>query len=275
MRITFHLLLLISAIGFLSFPASAASSKNSAYDRVVAGGTIRCGYGISPPLLVKDPNTGALSGLNYELWQEIGKELGLKIEWAEEAGWGNFIEGLRTGRYDAFCSLLWPDPARARHLSLAGPVVFSLLNTYVRADDHRFDGDLEKLNAADVTLPAIDGDVSVAMAQNRFPFAKILSLPQMATVSDMFMAVTSGKADALFLDQAMFATLEGGNKGALRKLENVLPSFVYGSYFGVLAEEIQLRDMIQLALRGMINDGRLEVMAHRYDPTMVIPRKDF
>lgn len=91
-------------------PAFAAETKESAYDRVIRTGTIRCGYAISPPVMVQDPNTKKLSGLDYDLWQEIGKDLGLKIEFVEEAGWGNFIEGLRSNRYDAFCTELWPDP---------------------------------------------------------------------------------------------------------------------------------------------------------------------
>lgn len=244
----------------------------SAYERVITTGTLRCGYGISPPNLVMDMNTKALSGLDYDIWQEIGKELDLKIEWAEEAGWGNFIEGLKTERYDAFCSQLWSDPSRAKYLSLTQPMLYSFLKTFVRADDHRFDGDLEKLNAATVTLPAIDGDVSVTMAKNRFPQAKILSLPQTATVSDMFLAVTSKKADAIFLDQALFLSLDKENKGALRELKKVPASFVYGSYYGVKSGETQLRDMIDVALRNMIDDGRMERLTRKYSSDYVIPK---
>jgi ABC-type amino acid transport substrate-binding protein len=259
----------------LSAPAFAGEEKESAYDRVIRTGTIKCGYGISPPVLVKDPNSGVVSGLDYDIWQEIGKELGLKIEFAEEAGWGNFIEGLKTGRYDAFCSELWPDPGRVKFLSLTQPVLYSFLNTYVRTDDHRFDGDLEKINTPEIIIPAIEGDVSVAMAQSRFPSAKILALPQANTVSDMFMAVLSKKADVIFVDQAMFLSLDENNKGALRKLEGVPASFVFASYFGVNSGEIQLRDMINVAIRTMIDDGRMERLARKYSQDYIIPAKNY
>lgn len=88
---------------FISFPAFAAD-KETAYDRIMKSGEIRCGYAISPPAMVQDPNTGEISGMDYDIWQEIGKELGVKIVWPEEAGWGNYITGLNSGRYDAFCS---------------------------------------------------------------------------------------------------------------------------------------------------------------------------
>lgn len=252
-----------------------AGDKESAYERVVSTQTIRCGYAISPPLLVKDPNNGTISGLDYELWNIIGQELGVKIEWTEEAGWGNFIEGLKTGRYDAFCSELWPDPARSKFLSLTDPVIFSFLEAYTRAGDTRFDGQLDKVNDPSVKIPAVEGDVSATMAQKGFPNAKIDYLPQTATVADMFMSVISKKSDVIFIDQAMIAGLDKNNKNALRKVKNVPPAFTFASYYGVLAGEYQLRDMVNLALRTAKNDGRLEKLAKKYSASYVVPQKDF
>ena len=265
-----HLPLLLCLIS-----TSAFAAGEKAYEKVVASNTIRCGYGISPPVLVKDPNTGALSGFDYDVWTEIGKELGLKIEWTEEAGWGNFIEGLKTGRYDAFCSQLWPDPARTKFLSLSDPVLFSFLETYTRAGDTRFDGNLDKVNDPSVKIPAIEGDVSVTVAQNGFPKAGIDYLPQTATVSDMFMSVISKKSDVIFIDQGMIAALDKNNKDALRKVKNVPAAFTFASYYGVLAGEYQLRDMVNVALRTMKNDGRLEKLAKKYSASYVVPQKDF
>lgn len=252
-----------------------AKANESAYDRVVKTGVIRCGYGISPPVLVQDLNTKEISGLDYDVWQEIGKDLGLKIEFVEEAGWGNFIEGLKTGRYDAFCSELWPDPARNKFLSLTIPVLYSTLSTYVRTDDHRFDRSIEKINSPEVSIPAIEGDVSVSMAQTRFPQANIHYLPQTNTVSDMLMAVTTKKADVIFLDQAMISGFEKENPNVLRKLSGVPAPFVFGSYYSVLSSEIQLRDMINVSLRSMIDDGRLERIAKKYSADYIAPNKNF
>lgn len=257
------------------YPAFAHAETGEIYNRVVSSGALRCGYAISPPNLIKDPNTGALSGLDVELWEAVGKELGVKIEWAEEAGWGNFIEGLRTGRYDAFCSMLWPDPARSKFVTMTNPVMYSTLQTYVRADDHRFDQDVEKLNDPSITLPAVEGDVSVTMAQNRFPKAKIYTLPQTATLSEMFMAVTSKKADAMFLDGAMFSDLDKNNKGALRVLKGQPDPFTFASYYGVRSGEFQLRDMLNVAFRTLIDNGQLERTAQKYSKEYKAPKKNF
>lgn len=262
---------LLFAFPFQSF----AAEKETAYDRVVASGVIRCGYGISPPVLVQDPNTKVISGLDFDIWQEIGKELGLKIDFVEEAGWGNFIEGLRGGRYDAFCSEMWADPSRTRFLSLTRPVLYSSLKTYVRADDRRFEGNLERINDPAIKIPVIDGDVSVAVSQGRFPRAGLLTLPQTATVSEMMESVKTGKADVIFLDQGMIGSFEKTNPGVLRAVGNVPPAFVFGSYYGVLSGETQLRDMINVALQAIIDDGRMERLARAYSSEYVIPQKGY
>lgn len=268
--------LLCAILLFVSGPFSAfAADRESAYDRVIRTQTIRCGYGVSPPVLVVDPNTKAVSGLDYDVWQEIGKELDLRVEFTEEAGWGNFIEGLQTGRYDAFCSELWADAGRARYASLTIPVMYSFLKAYVRTEDHRFDGDLEKINVPEAKIPAIEGDVSVKMAKDRFPRATIYSLPQTATVSDMLMAVKSKKADAVFLDPAMVRGFEKENPGVLRLLDGVDAPYVFPSFYAVRSGEIQMRDMIDVALRKIIDDGRMERMARRYSADYVLPRKGF
>ncbi len=263
------------AVALFSLVASRPAQAESAYDRVMRTGVIRCGFGISPPVLVQDPNTKALSGLDYDIWQEIGKELDLKIQFTEEAGWGNFIEGLKTGRYDAFCSELWADPPRTKFTTLTQPVLYSFVKAFVRAGDHRFDGDLEKINAPGVTIPVVDGDVSVKVAQSRFPRAKLYVLPQTATVSDMFMAVKSKKADVIFLDQGMVSGLEKADPGILQPVAKVPPPFVFASYFALRSGETQLRDMIDVALQKIIDDGRLEKMAKKYSPDYVMPKKGY
>src|SRR5438309_6353296 len=64
----------------------------NAYDRVVQSGTLRLGYVPYPPGLIKDPNTKKLTGVFAEVIEEAAKNLGLKVEWAEEVGWGTMIE---------------------------------------------------------------------------------------------------------------------------------------------------------------------------------------
>ena len=113
------------------------------------------------------------------------------------------------------------------------------------------------------------------MAETRFPNAKILTLPQTATVSDMFMSVTSKKADVIFIESSMFKMLSKENKGALRELEKVPHSFVFASRYGYAANELQLRDIVDVALQTMIDNGRMETLAKKYVPDASTPKRNY
>ncbi len=65
--LTLVIILLSSAL-----PAVAQEKmKESAYERVMRTGTIRCGYFLFPPLAVKNPNTNMLSGITADIFNKI------------------------------------------------------------------------------------------------------------------------------------------------------------------------------------------------------------
>ncbi|MEJ0062914.1 MAG: transporter substrate-binding domain-containing protein [Alphaproteobacteria bacterium] len=157
------------------WPATGRSEDKQAgsvYEKVLERGSIRCGYLVWPPYITKDPNTLQLGGINYLIMEEIGKTLGLKIEWVEEVGAGEAIQGLNTGRYDVMCATLWPDQARLKSSLMTRPTFYSTVYAVVRADDNRFDGKRENMNAPDVTFTGIEGDVTKSLAMESFPKAK-------------------------------------------------------------------------------------------------------
>ncbi|HOO50711.1 MAG TPA: ABC transporter substrate-binding protein, partial [Alphaproteobacteria bacterium] len=134
-----------------AFPAFAAE-KESVFDRVMRTGTIRCGYFPYAPTLIIDPNTKEMSGIFYEIIEEMGRRLSLKVEWAEEVDYGVIAEGFKTNRYDMFCNTVWPTPERVRESSFSIPVFYSTVDIFVRTDDHRFDEDFSKLNDPSIML---------------------------------------------------------------------------------------------------------------------------
>lgn len=251
------------------------TAEESAYARVVRAGVLRCGYGVSPPRLVKDPNTGKLSGVDFDIWERIGQELGVKIDWVEDSGWGSFIQDLKNGRFDAFCSEMFPDPARIKFLSLTDPVMYTAQYAHVRADDFRFDGRADLLNSEAATLAVIEGDVSALVEARKFPRARVLSLPQTATVSDMFLSVATGKASVVFLDRAMFLALDRAHPGKLRRVANIPPGLFFATYFGFNAGEVQLRDAVNAALRSIVDDGSMDAFAKKVDEEVLAPRPGY
>lgn len=246
------------------------------FDRVVANNVIRCGYATWPPAMIKDDKTGALSGVNYDVMEAVGRELNLRIEWVEEVSFGNYLDGLNADRYDVFCSTTWPDPAQIRLQTYTRPYFFSPTFAYVRVNDDRFDGDLDLINSPDVVIAVIDGDSSSTSARIDYPMAKAYALPAMSKADGLFHAVANKKADILFTDEGNFRSFDKENPGLLRAVKDVPTARVYGEFMAVKYGETELRDMIDVALSGLINSGKIATIIGRYDEeSYLLPQPDF
>ena len=117
--------------------ADGTNERKSAYERINSSGKLRVGYIVVPPAVIKNPNTGQLSGIFVDTLQQAAKGLGLTIDWVEEVGWGTMIEGLDTNRYDLVCAQIWPNASRARKADFSKPLYYVGIGVYVRKGEKR------------------------------------------------------------------------------------------------------------------------------------------
>lgn len=252
---------------FYIVPGWAADGKKSAYDRVMETQTIRCGYALWPPaMLTKDPNTGQMGGIFYDITEQMAKNLGFKVVWAEEVAWGPNIEaGLQTGRYDLFCAPLWIHAPGAPWFNYSVPLMYSATHLYTRADDTRFDKDIWKLNSPDYTLSMMDGEQSAVIASKFFPKAKQLAIPQFSELTQMLMDVSTGKADAVFLEPSLAKDFSDKNPGKIRQATKE-PFQVWPNVYGADINEDKFMRMINSALTEMLNGGEIDRIIEKYEP---------
>jgi len=80
--------------------------------KIKEAGTLVIGTSATyPPLEFKDPATLKLMGLDIDLSEEIGRRLGLKVEWSEQS-FDQLINSLDTGRIDMGASGMTDIPTR-------------------------------------------------------------------------------------------------------------------------------------------------------------------
>lgn len=257
-------ILLALTLILLTGPALAENT----YDRIMRTGEIRCGYALWEPAFMKDPNTGALSGVFHDYLGALGAALDLKIIWTEEIGWGDFPAALESQRIDAMCSGIWPSASRARVIDFTAPIYFNAINAYVRADDTRFDGGLAALNDPAVTIATMDGEMSSIIAAADFPQAQTLAVPQAASLPQILLNVTGGKADATFTDTAIAAEFMAHNPGVLRMVEGGGGVRIFGSTIAVARGQHDLKAMLNTATGELLQSGTIEriLRAHEEHP---------
>jgi ABC-type amino acid transport substrate-binding protein len=242
------LLMIVSSAAF-------AGEKESAYDRVMRTGVLRCGYALSASTLHQDLKTGAITGLIPDVITEAAESLGLKVEWVTEVGYADFAEGLKSGRYDAFCSSISPTAPRARVAKFTTPIYGVVVNAYVRTSETRFTK-LDDINKPDVRAGDTDGEIFQKLTRQFFPNAKEVSQPNMGSSSQLFLDLIDKKTDVVVIDAYTASDFLRNNPGkvapALKAPIQIIPSA-----FAVGAKEGDLRDLLNTALFQMQNTGRL------------------
>lgn len=235
-----------------------AAEKESAYDRVMRTGVLRCGYIVWPPFFVKDPNTQAKSGIYYEILEETARQLGLKVEWKEEVSPDGMFEGFKIGRYDAVCGPLVPTPGRAREADFAMELGFTGFFAYTRRDEKRFSDGLSSIDAPGTRIVCQDGEMSCTMAEEEFPSAQVVSIPHIGDGAVLLMHVDAGKSDVVITDPVVANRFMKNNPGRIRVVDARPVRVVPVSMMAIPVGEDRLRRMLDLAFSSLHHSGFIE-----------------
>jgi polar amino acid transport system substrate-binding protein len=240
------------------------SSQSSVSDKVIQNGELRIGYIVYPPLLFKDPATGQLSGVSYDLVEEAAKKLNLKTNWVEEVGWGTAMEGLKTGRYDILGTQMWPNSARAREAVFSVGPMNSMLYPYVKAGDNRFNSDLTRLNSSQYTVSAVDGEMATFIQAQDYPQAKLNSLPQTVSYAEVFLNIVNSKADITFVEPSAANDFLKTNPGTIARVGNT-PVRTFGNSFAFARGQNSMVDMWNVAIGELIAEGTVQKTLEKYN----------
>jgi len=247
----------------LASSALAEAPKETAYDRVMRTGVLRCGYIAWPPYFSLEPNTKTLSGISKDISDEAARILGLKIEYVDVANGGQ-VEDFNSGKIDAMCGDGPWVLSAIKYLDYSRPYFYVPVYAYGRADEKRFAAQ-DDLNRPEVTFTAIDGDLSTDLALAVFPKAKLASLGNISDPSQMLLNVSTRKADVVIVDPVTVADFAKNNPGKIKQLF-ANPVAVYGGGFSVKKGETALWTTLSQAVDAVINTGQVERALAKYDP---------
>lgn len=248
-----------------------ASNKNTtilqetAYERVMRTGVLRCGYYVFSPMTIRDPNTGKLSGLGVDMIESIAKSASLKVEWTEEIDFGNWVPALKVGRFDALCTGTWPEASLAREVTFTRPTFYAGINVYARGDDHRFDNNLDAINDPKITIAVIEGTALTDLAATYFPKAKLLRLPQNSPGGAQAENVATKKADVLFWDENGVLEYLKNNPNGLRNVAPNRPVKVQPFELAVNHGEYKLRDLLDVGLQSIEDSGYTNILLAKWE----------
>jgi ABC-type amino acid transport substrate-binding protein len=239
--------------------------KETAFDRVMRTGVLRCGYATWPPNVMKDPNTGKVSGIIPELVEYAAKSVNLKVDWVQEVSWATYREDLKNGRYDAMCAGAWAVKEGANLVAYTRPLFYNPVYAYVRVEDTRFDNGLDILNDPQYKLAGVDGGMSSVIAVNDFPKAKLNDFPQMSEPSTVLMDVMYGKSDITFIEGSLFMEFEKYNPNKLRPVSWTPYRSFATPLMATSIEDIRLATMFDTIVGEMQLHGIVDRVLKKYE----------
>jgi len=173
-------------------PIGGTAEAAGELQELVSRGVIRVGYINSPPSTIKDPRTGALSGVYVDGAKEIIAQTGLKVEWVETT-WGTFAAGLQSGQFDLCIAGTFATIKRSMAVDFTKPIFFVGYSAIV-AKDSKIKA-LEDMNKPEVKVAVIQGGAAEDFARRNLPKATLVTLGT-GNLLAPFIEVASGRADA-------------------------------------------------------------------------------
>ena len=99
-RFLMTLVAMFAAIAVLATtaPVSPASAQTqSALSDIKKNGKLKIGWAVWFPYAYRDSKTKEITGLSIDLGNEMGKALGVEVEWVEDS-WATLVAGLQAGK---------------------------------------------------------------------------------------------------------------------------------------------------------------------------------
>src|SRR3989344_7629146 len=148
--------IVLSLYAIFQSPNVEEISEQSTLTKILDSDEITVCYMTWPPSVIKDPNTGEVSGFIVDIFNEIAKDSELKVTYTEST-WGGFPADLNTGKCDAAIAGIYPTIGRSTSVSFTKPFFYAGNGVAVRAGDSRFDS-IEALNRDDIKIAVIQGE---------------------------------------------------------------------------------------------------------------------
>lgn len=183
--------------GLMMLPAIAqAQQQESHLNKIVKAQILRvCLMPDYFSISYKNPATGQYEGIDADLAQELGKDLGAKVEYVESS-WSTFIADLQTDKCDIVMSGIGATMSRAKAVAFSKPYILAGIYAVARKDSTKVKtwADLDK---PDVTIAVSLGGYIEPFLKTYLKNAKIMTITPPAIREQ---EVALGRADAMVID---------------------------------------------------------------------------
>ncbi len=229
-------------------------------------GKLRVGYGVFPPYTQEDPTTHEVSGVSVDIINEIGRQLGVEVEWTR-FNWNTMNADLQRGEFDVLADAIFQTPARGRELTFTEPYAYFAIGIgVVRGQENRFTR-FDQINDPSIRVAVGQGFAEETFVRARAPRANILSIPSASDTAAPINAVLTGRADIAIVNLEDARRFVSANSRDLKILWDSDPPAYVPAGFAVRYGDLTGADFLTVSLRNLRSTGVLSDIAKRHGVT--------
>jgi len=258
MRMSMPLALLLLGLS-ASPPATAAAPATNRLERVQASQSVRvCIWPDYYGITYRNPKTMQLSGIDIDMALELGKELGVKVEFVDSS-FAKLIDDLNGDRCDIAMFGIGITPARAEKLSFSLPHLASDIYAVATRTNRRIKG-WEDIDTVGSVVAVARGTLHETVMKERLGSAQLLILD---TPFAREQEVQAGRADVFMTDYPYSQRFLAGNDWA-RLIAPPGPYHVTPYAYAMAKGDDAWHARIERFVADVKRDGRLREAAKRH-----------
>jgi polar amino acid transport system substrate-binding protein len=207
-------------------------------------------------------DAGKHVGLNVDLFAEIGKEMGVKIEWIA-LPWDGVLPGLESGKFDIVAGPATITKARLERYAFSPPIAEATVALLKKA------GDTSIMKPEDIAGKAVGSGKATAQLAQLQKFGATLPKPvdakEYPSFNEAYADLAAGRVVAVANSLPNIAYLASQRKGVF---EVVKPAFGVKAYFGFPerkdAPYASLNKAVAEAMAKIKADGRMAKIQEKW-----------
>ena len=238
---------------------TAAESK-AEVKTVTAGKLIMATNAFFPPYEYYEGDK--IVGIDVEIATAVAEKLGLELV-IEDVEFDSIIAGVQSGKYDIGCAGMTVTEDRLKSVNFSTPYATGIQSIIVAADSEITDIDM--LLAGDYKVGVQSGTTGDIYMSSSVEDGGVGEerIERFAKGNDAVIALTSGKIDAVVIDNEPAKAFVAANAG-LKILET--PYTVEDYAMAINKDNVALKDAINQALKELTDDGTIAAIVNKYIP---------
>lgn len=176
---------------------NSSRSAGGTLQKIYKEGVLKVGYVVYPPTIIKDPETGELSGCFVDAVRFIAEVSKLRVEFVETT-WATFMSGLQSGQFELSIGATYRTIPRAMEVAFTKPIIYIGNGAIIRNGDGRFTT-IEDFNKEGIKIAVAQGETSHEYARTYLGKAELIVVST-ADLSEPLTEVIAGRADVGLAD---------------------------------------------------------------------------